>query len=286
MSEVLQGYTDRIRKYEIENTKNYIYVGMNLAEIQDFNYLEGTKYKNIKEYALDEFGYESTKTYNLISVYRKFFEADYKLKKKFDYGNYYFQQLVNMLPMTDDEILQCSYKMSVREIKEIRLKKSLRKDSENIENTDIFKNQCPGQNVITGVFPEKIESVEDEKEEKQQTIIVSPLPQLPQEVKPEPKIIVEVKQEPEQNYFESNKDFGYDILQKTIDGLVVERDELYKERAYFKIRSNERYDMIQYIYNELKALKIKSTDKIVNEIHDFCINGKLPDKLNFIKNVI
>lgn len=296
MDEFLQSYTDRIRKYEVSNTQNYIYIGMNLSEIQSMNLLEGTNYKNIKDYALDEFGYESTKTYDLISVYKKFFEADYKAKRKFTFSSYSFSQLVKMLPMSDDEIKQCNCDMSYRDIRDIRLKKSVRTDSTTLGNTELSKIEIPGQNIISGVFPDKSDSEIEEK--KQETIIVTALPDLHESkitVKPEPKIIVEVKQQPEPVYDFTVNDLDFTIqkYEITIESLKTERDKLYNENLKLKIdyenisnSSNEKSEIIKYFSERLQFLNINKAKELVSEINLYISENKLPEKLAFMKNVI
>ncbi len=289
-NELLQGYTDRIKKYEIENCNNYVYIGMNLAEIQFMNLLEGTEYKNIKHYALDEFGYESTKTYDLINVYNKFFKEDQygSVSRKY-YNKYSFRKLVVMLTMTNEQLLLCKPDMTVKQLKELKFKKSARADSESIENTEKLKNQIPGQNVISGIFSGKIEN---EFDEKQETIIISSLPQQQEEKKPETKIIVEVKQTEQNDSFvpiESKEEFYKNHYYEALNEIKALKETnlgLIKNNKFLAHSLDEKYNVIQYIYNEFKSLNLKSTEKLLNEINSFLVDNKLPEKVNFMKNVI
>lgn len=290
-NELLQGYTDRIKKYEIENCNNYVYIGMNLAEIQFMNLLEGTEYKNIKHYALDEFGYESTKTYDLINVYNKFFKEDQygSVSRKY-YNKYSFRKLVVMLTMTNEQLLLCNPDMTVKQLKELKIKKSARADSESIENTEKLKNQIPGQNVISGIFPGKIDN---EVDEKQETIIVSSLPQQQEEKKPETKIIVEVKQTEQNDSFGTKSNVDYETLyilesqkRAMLMGVSSQNDRLIEENEKLLALLDEKMSIIQYFYNELKAFNLKAVGNLLDEIYLYYAEGKLPEKFSFMKNVI
>ncbi len=284
---MLDAYTQRIKGYERDNVKNYISIGMNLSEIQEMNMLEGSEYINIKQYALDEFGFESSKTYNLINVYNKFFKPDNYGSVSKKYFDYTFSQLVYMLSMTDEQLHLCNASMTVKQIKEVKIKKSTRVDSESIENAENLKNQIPGQNVISGIFPGKIEN---EVEEKQETIIVSSLPQ--EEKKPETKIIVEVKQTEQNDSFvpiESKEEFYKNHYYEALNEIKALKETnlgLIKNNKFLAHSLDEKYNVIQYIYNEFKSLNLKSTEKLLNEINSFLVDNKLPEKLNFIENVI
>ncbi len=273
-------------------SENYFDIGRILFEIKQRGAIEETKYKgykNIVEFALSEFGFESSKTYNLINVYDKFFKPDKYGSVNKKYYNFSFTQLVYMLNMTEEEILLCKSDMTVRQIKEIRVKKSTRVDSVTVDNTDILKNQIPGQNIISGIFPGKIEN---EVEENQETIIVSSLPRQQEEKKPETKIIVEVKQTEQNDSFvpiESKEDFykkRYFEDMRLIEELKDKNSYLIETNKNISSNFKQYSDMIQYIHTELLKLKVKSCDKLINEVYLFYAEGKLPEKLNFIENVI
>ena len=290
-----------IKRYDKDICKTYFFIARRLYELKESGYVEQSDfkgYKNIYDLALNEFGYEAAKVKYLIAIYLRFFNTDDEVTrnnvthkgKKNDYKDFSISQLRFMCEMTEEQLKKCTPEMSVKEIKEIKTNfdsqnKATRVATFNVENLTNLKNEISGQNVITGVFPDK---TEEKTEEKQETIIVSALPCQP-EIKPkETKIVVEVKQQPELN-FDFIADDSDSVIQKyeiTIESLKVERDNLHKERAFFKKESTERYDMLLYIRNELETLKLKSTDKLIDEIKHFCIDGSLPKKLDFMKNVI
>ncbi|KAF5033326.1 hypothetical protein DSECCO2_607910 [anaerobic digester metagenome] len=293
-NELLQGYTDRIKKYEIDNKNNFIMIGMNLAEIQNMNLLANSQYKNIKEYAKDEFGYESTTTYNLINVYVKFFQDEYLVKKRtFTYAEFTYTQLTVMLNMNDEQLILCKSNMTVKQIKELRFKKSNRLDSETLENTELSKND----NVITGVFPDKKDS--DETEQKQNTIIVTELPK-PERVENK-TITIEVKSEQNNDFVTLSDIEKIRLLSEEITDLKVSimfkdseirklQDNMHIQCTMSKKQSEKDTDMINFIYDELyninNPIQNDKIEMLLNQIHNYTKNNALPQKINFMQNVI
>ena len=219
---MLDVYTERIKKYNHEISKYYIDIGRNLFEIQSMNMLEGSDYKNIKKYALDEFGFESSKTYNLINVFNRFFKPDHHGSISKKYYAYNFSQLVVMLNMSDDDIKLCQPEMTVKQIKEVKIKKSTRMDSVELANTAKSEKQLPGQNIIEGLFPEK----EKFPEEKTTTIIVTELPR--EEKKVNKTITIDVKSENSVEDVNSNIDMNI-LYKKYYDEALEEIESLKRE---------------------------------------------------------
>lgn len=274
-------------------TDNYVKIGQILSETKRRETIEKTHYKgykNIAEFALDEFGFEKTTTYNLIAVYEKFFRNNNDEQYKY----FKYTHLVYMLTMTDEQLQKCDFQMTVREIKEIKLSLnnfSNRLESETVANTqNVLKN-----NIIDGVFPDKIE--EEKTEEKVNTIIISELPQA--EKKENKTITIEVKSEnndfvtsleqlPEdffkQKYIDlQDKNLKYEVqihnLEKKVNDL---ESELEKKSDFLK----EHFSVLNYVYEQLSILNIKSTEKLKEELYLFNAEGKLPSKINFMQNVI
>lgn len=296
-NEILNIYTERIKRYEQENSKNYIWVGMNLWEIHSMNLLENTKYKNIKEYALEEFGYEASKTYELINIYEKFFAEEMKAKKNcLTYGQFTISQLKYMLNMDDLQLKECKKNMTIKSIKEILInKKSTRVDSAGIENTKKPENNANNCMVIDGIFPDKIEK---ELEEKTTTIIVT---ELPKEARKENKtIVVDVKTEQNDDYainqdiaLEAQQDYYKNKYHEALEEIQVLQENIANENKKiqdYKIKVKEVSDTLVYFHDELlfinADLKNQKIDKYMKEFFEFVFNGKLPKKIYFMKNVI
>lgn len=275
--ELLQGYTERIKRYEKDIQHNYIQIAMNLYEIQEFELIKDTEYKNIYDYALIEFGFEKSKTNELINIYKKFFFEERKAKKGIlTYGEYSITQLKYMLNMSEEQLKQCDHKLSVRAIKLIRINSSTRVNNEDIANTEKLENKT----VITGVFPGKKE------EEKQSTLIVSQLP-TPDAAVTETRTIVTETITTQNNDFVPNQyetyKEKYELNCKESLKLNIEIQELKHEIETYK-------EIINYISESLINCKSFVTDNhIVNLNHEISIflkNGNLPKKVQFMQNVI
>ncbi len=293
-NELLQAYTERIKRYNCDIKNFYIDIAMNLFEIQESNFLDGTEYKSIKDYALSEFGYESSWTYELINIYKKFFFEERKKKQGIlTYGKYSITQLKYMLNMSDEQIGQCNPNMTVKQIKELKIKKSTRVDSVDIENTqNVLKN-----NVIEGVFPDK--KVDEEPEQKQNTIIVTELPK-PERMENK-TITIEVKSEQNNDFVTLSDIEKIRLLSEEITDLKVSimfkdseirklQDNMQIQCTMSKKQSEKDSDMINFIYDELyninNPIQNDKIEMLLNQIHNYTKNNALPQKINFMQNVI
>ncbi len=195
-----------------------------------------------------------------------------------------------MCEMTDQQLKKCSPDMSVREIKDIKLNLGTRVPGNSVENSTNQKNE---NNIIKGVFLDKTEKQEDNPAEKVTTIIVSELPKQQKENK---TITIDVKSDVEVNsdaVSDESPLSSEDFYKKEYLRVLNEKSDLQVQVANLEEQINNinkniklKSDMIQYVYKELQSLKIKSTDKLINEIYLFYAEGKLPDKVNFFENVI
>lgn len=268
-------------------TDNYVIIGKILSETKRRETIEKTNfkgYKNIAEFALAEFGFEKTKTYNLISVYEKFFMNN----KNPEYKNFKFTHLRYMLNMTDEQLQKCNFQMTVKEIKEIIVNKndfSARAESEDIANTqNMLKN-----NVIEGVFPDK--KVDEEPEQKQNTIIVTELPK-PERMENK-TITIEVKSE-QNNDFVTSSEIDYRELYlmesaKNVDLNMNILDEKNKTKKVQQQLDNCK-SMLNYIYDSLYFIHEDTQNENIHQLsietNNFIFKSLLPEKIHFMKNVI
>jgi len=287
---------------------NYYKIGEILYYTQKRQSIETTNYKgykNISEFALSEFGFEKTKTYNLIAVYEKFFLNNHNS----EYKHYKFTNLVLMLNMTEEQFKLCDFQMTTRQIKEIKAnlyKNSVRTESESIENTENTKNN----NVISGVFPEK-------KEEK--TIIVSEMPKMQiQEIK---TIITEAAIMKQNDDFVTNDNikmvklndefscyFDYEYhynlqlsLNKKLEKKLSDSEYQYNLQSNINKQLEKQIkDLKQYIVDDLAVLNYfheelyninnpiqnENIDSLCSKIYDYLKSNKMPDKVRFMKEVV
>lgn len=277
-------------------SKNYYTIAEKLYNIKSKFYIEQTKYKgytSITDFAENEFGFDKSKTSRLISIYEKFFIN----KPVGFYQEFKYYHLVEMLTMSDEQIKLCKPEMTVNEIKQIKSKELLRSNSEQGENIDNSINN----NVIDGIFPDKKEEPE---ESKTTTIIVTELPQSPP--RENKTITIDVKTESEQNnsfvsndsedkfrkLFDEKTELQYKIIQMN-EEIQVLQDNIANETnktLHYKNKFQEQQETIKYFYNELfKIISVVNNDKLQKfalEFSEFVNNYKLPQKVNFFKNVV
>lgn len=301
--EFINADIEAIKKYNNDIANAYVFIARRLYELKESGYIETTnykEYKNIYDLSLHEFGYEKAKTNYLILIYVRFFK-DFMLNHvKSKYQEYSVTQLRYMLDMTEEQINQCNSDMSVRAIKEIKLKLSTRVDNETIENTDNLKNN----NVVTGIFPDKKQ--EEKEEEKQKTIIVSELPKTSPPIQEEKTVTTITETITTQNLdFETNPINNYvaEINDKLTNNYKSEISRLNDLSNTYQQQFKQYYDkyqdcknLLHYTYKELFDIcKSISNDKPINndklhklliDINNFTEKDFLPDKLKFMREVI
>ena len=304
-----------IKRYDKDIQNTYIYIARRLYELKESNYIERINfkgYKNIYDFALSEFGYEASKVRYLIAIYLRFFN-DYETVtknyvsmigvKQSKYNEFSISQLRYMCEMDEDQLKKCKPEMTVKEIIEIKLNFDTRVSDKSVEtqgNVQNESNEKPVQNIISGIFPEKSEL---QSEEKVTTIIVS---ELPKEEKRENKTItidVKTKQNDsfEMNIIDENQEDYYkkkyhEALEeneklkneyKNLENIISNeqvknknlREDLHLVNQVIKYFDEEFYKVISVFYNEKLQILYK-------EFSDFYKLRKLPDKVNFFKNVI
>lgn len=284
-NEIIKNYTIKIKEYEIDIKNNYIKIARCLNEIKYYNYLDGTEYKNIYDYSLQKFGFERSQTANLISVYEKFFAEEVRKNIGFSnlkYGKYSITQLVHMLNMSDELLKKCSPDFSVSEIKKIKV--SIRMDSDNVENNPLLKND----NVVTGVFLDKKQ--DEKEEEKQKTIIISELPKT-SPVQEEKTVTTITETITSQNLdFETNKKSEFDKINDSYNYMKKNCDNFFQQNLKLEAEINNLNSLLEYFYIKfisINEIQNNSDVKILKqEINNFIINKKLPDKLKFMQEVI
>ncbi len=113
-------YIDNIANSMEEVVYNYLTIGHALREIKLKHLYELEGYKNIYELSKEKFNLGETSTKNFINVYLKFGDSRNVGCLKNDYEKYSFSQLVELLPVSEDDIKNYSPSMSVQEIKQIK----------------------------------------------------------------------------------------------------------------------------------------------------------------------
>lgn len=130
----LEQTTEEIKTCIKNIRQNFFTLGVKLSDIKNseeiktvFNWKLGRECKNVYEYAEQEFKLSKSTTINLIGIVERFGNLKSSLKK--EYEPYVYTQLVEMLPLTSEQLELVSPDMSKREIKALR-KVGLKENSE------------------------------------------------------------------------------------------------------------------------------------------------------------
>lgn len=118
----LDEYTNKINDATQQIKNNYIYIGFLLNELSRSEQFSHEPY-TISEYAENEFGFSKSLTYSMMKVAERFCDGMFVSDR---FKNYGYSQLVELLPVSDNDLTEFNSDMSVREIKE--KKKELHKN--------------------------------------------------------------------------------------------------------------------------------------------------------------
>lgn len=121
----LEQTTEEIKSCIKNIRQNFFKLGIMLSAIKDsediktiFNWKLGRECKNVYEYAEQEFKLSKSTTANLMGIVKRFGNLNKSLKK--EYEPYLYSQLVEMLPLTSEQLELVSPDMSKREIRALR----------------------------------------------------------------------------------------------------------------------------------------------------------------------
>jgi len=110
--------TNKIRGFIKDGTMSFIRIGSELSGVDSQKLYQKWGFTSIVNYAESSFGFKSTMTRNLISVFRAF--SDMKDTLRSPYNDYTFYQLVEMVPMSDELLVKVNPKMTVEQLRELK----------------------------------------------------------------------------------------------------------------------------------------------------------------------
>lgn len=123
-----EGISERIRQ-ELQNAQScFIRIGYFLKKVRDEEIFKEKGYKNITEYALEEFGIGQTSAYRFIQMNDKFSVGGNSLEIEDKYAPYDKSKLQEMLNMNSEQLEQVKPEMTVKEIKSIKKVGSIKAD--------------------------------------------------------------------------------------------------------------------------------------------------------------
>ena len=135
IKKLYEDYISDIADSMEEIVNNYLTIGHALKEIKQKKLYELEGYKSIYELSKEKFNLGETSTKNFINVYTKFGDSNRVGYLKNDYEEYSFSQLVELLPVSEDEVKNYSPTMSVQDIKQIK------KDSQTTDDSKKYTKE-------------------------------------------------------------------------------------------------------------------------------------------------
>lgn len=126
--------TKRIKEKIDDVFKNYLSIGYLLLEAKNNNIFEVNKYKDIYEYASKEFELSSTTTKNVMHIVSRFCDEDGDLLEK--YQDYSFSNLVELLPVPDNDIDKFKPTMTVKSVRDKKLELEINKQLQQAFDSD------------------------------------------------------------------------------------------------------------------------------------------------------
>lgn len=129
LTDECQKLTNKIRGALFDIAHSFVYIGFLLAECDYYETYKEWGYSSIHEYALDQFGFKKSSTYNFINICKQFSDNEqnaknlnfpYAMTIKGDYREFNYSQLVEMLSMNEKQRSQVTPDMSVKQIREVK----------------------------------------------------------------------------------------------------------------------------------------------------------------------
>lgn len=149
---------DEIIKVSESAISNFLNLGRLFKKVKVNNLYLLEEYKDVYEFAFDKFGYKETSVKNFINVFEKYAddpdELEYKCDIKKEFENYSFTSLVELLPVSNEEI-QANYspEMKVKEIRETKVVSQL---------TEELKRRIEKYNHVIDILKKEVDSFHEE----------------------------------------------------------------------------------------------------------------------------
>lgn len=146
------GYQDSleiIKDESLKLQKSFVKIGWYLKHIRDRELYKEEGYANINECAADQLGYSQSTTSRLINICERFSKNGNTPELDEKYAGFDKSQMIEMLPMEEEQLEKVTPDMSVAEIRAVKNEKRSISTPDEPEEPDI-----PGQMNIEEDFPE------------------------------------------------------------------------------------------------------------------------------------
>ena len=145
-----QDSIDIIKDESIKIQKSFVKIGWYLKHIRDNELYKEDGYENIWECAADQLGYSQSTASRFINICEKFSKGHNSPELDIKYAGFDKSQMIEMLPMEQEQLDKVTPDMTVKEIRDIKMKNKTPEPPEDMKTND----DIPGQTSIEKDFPE------------------------------------------------------------------------------------------------------------------------------------
>lgn len=250
------GYKDSIdiiKDESVKIQKSFVKIGWYLKHIRDNELYKEEGYTNIWECAADQLGYSQSTASRFINICEKFSKNHNSPELDEKYVGFDKSQMIEMLPLKEEQLEKITPDMTVKQIREIKTEKQGEQDAavsdqntqneemEKISETETFEEpdeeeteNIPGQTSIEEDFPEYLpdsyatshEEYHSPEENDDGTNIDIDQPGKkcqsqsepePSEIQPQPELAVLKNNEQRKEWLNNYKDWGLWYRDEHID---------------------------------------------------------------------
>ena len=160
------GYRDSldiIKEESVKIQKSFVKIGWYLKHIQDNELYREDGYENISECAAEQFGYSQSTVSRFIAICEKFSKDHNSPELDERYSGFDKSQMMEMLPMSPEQLESVTPDMTVRQIRDIKdSRRGKQKDENDAKETkEAEEEKLPGQTSIEEDFPEYMPDIID-----------------------------------------------------------------------------------------------------------------------------
>ncbi len=128
---LLKNEMDSITRSSKNVVTGYLELGKSLKKIKEDKLYEILNYQDIYEFAANEYNFKETAVKNLIAVFDKFSDGGNTYLKS-GYQNFNYTQLVELVPVDENQLTDFNPEMSVKQIRIKKLETKAKKDSNKL----------------------------------------------------------------------------------------------------------------------------------------------------------
>lgn len=129
---LMQEHVTAVKALFNDTKYNFVAIGYHLRKVDDDRLYRETGHDDIWEFAAAQFGLSKSSTSRFMGINRRFSEGGYSEKLAEAYKEFSVSQLQEMVPLTDEQISMIDSTSTVREIRDMKPKKSAKPEQEGV----------------------------------------------------------------------------------------------------------------------------------------------------------